>query len=113
MNELPTALGGVKEPLQFKGINVYASVNPDPNSRDAGLKNFLHKTLNQMVGYQVHVFDRKERRSADANGNVIIRTIEKGVDTRIVTDLFAGAINVFMSVFGTGATKYGQAAGAT
>lgn len=93
MNELPTALGGVKDQLQFKGINVYASVNPDPNGKDVGLKNFLHKVLNQMVGYQVYVFDRKERHSVDANGDKVIKTVEKGVDTRIVTDLFTGAIN--------------------
>ena len=93
MNELPAALGGVKDQLQFKGINVYASVNPDPNGKDVGLKTFLHKVLNQMVGYQVHVFDRMERRTTDANGATIIKTVEKGVDTRIVTDLFSGAIN--------------------
>lgn len=93
MNELPAALGGVKEPLQFKGINVYASVNPDPQSKDGPLKNFLVKTLNQMVGYQVHVSDRKERHGTDARGNHIVRTVEKGVDTRIVTELFSGAIN--------------------
>ena len=93
MNELPAALGGVKDQLQFKGINVYAFVNPDPNGKDVGLKTFLHKVLNQMVGYQVHVFDRMERRTTDANGATIIKTVEKGVDTRIVTDLFSGAIN--------------------
>jgi hypothetical protein len=96
MNELPTAFGGttaVKDPINFKGINVYASVNPDPAGRDVGLKNFLHRNLNQMPGYQVHVFDRKERRSTDDKGNIIIKTVEKGVDTRIVTDLFSGAIN--------------------
>src|SRR5437870_511299 len=81
MNELPTALGGIKEPLQFRGINIYASVNPDPQGKDVGLKNFLHKTLNQMVGYQVFVFDRKERRSVDATGQQIVKTVEKGVDT--------------------------------
>lgn len=93
MNEVPTALGGIKEPLQFKGINVYASVNPAIGSKDAPLKNFLLKTMNQMVGYQVHVFDRRERRSVDGHGDVVVKTVEKGVDTRIVTDLFAGAIN--------------------
>lgn len=93
MNELPTALGGIKDPLQFKGINVYASVNPDPQSNDVGLKNFLQKVLNQMVGYKVHVFDRKERRTTDAQGHTVIKTVEKGVDTRIVTDLFTGAID--------------------
>lgn len=93
MNELPTALGGIKEGLQFKGVNVYASVNPDPKSKDGPLKGFLLKNLNQMVGYRVHVSDRKERRSVNAQGQEIIRTVEKGVDTRIVTDLFAGAIN--------------------
>jgi uncharacterized LabA/DUF88 family protein len=93
MSELPTSLGSPKEPLQFRGINVYASVNPDPQGKDVALKNFLHKVLNQMPGYQVFVFDRKERRSFDANGQPVVRMIEKGVDTRIVTDLFAGAIN--------------------
>ncbi|MBZ0216091.1 MAG: NYN domain-containing protein [Fimbriimonadaceae bacterium] len=93
MNELPAALGGVKDQLQFKGINVYASVNPDPNGKDVGLKTFLHKVLNQMVGYQVHVFNRMERRTTDEKGVPIIKTVEKGVDTRIVTDLFSGAIN--------------------
>lgn len=93
MNELPAALGGAKDQLQFKGINVYASVNPDPNGGDVKLKSFLHKILNQMVGYQVHVFDRKERRTTDEKGNTVIKTVEKGVDTRIVTDLFSGAIN--------------------
>jgi uncharacterized LabA/DUF88 family protein len=46
-----------------------------------------------MVGYKVHVVDRKERWSTDANGNTIGKTVEKGVDTRIVTVLFSGAIN--------------------
>ena len=69
------------------------TVNPDPQGKDVKLKGFLHKILNQMVGYKVHVFDRKERRSTDAQGNTVIRTIEKGVDTRIVTDLFSGAID--------------------
>jgi hypothetical protein len=93
MNELPTALGGIADTLQFKGVNVYASVNPDPQGKDVGLKSFLHKTLNQMVGYKVHVVDRKERRATDISGNAVIKTVEKGVDTRIVTDLFSGAIN--------------------
>jgi hypothetical protein len=93
MNELPAALGGIKDTIQFKGVNVYASVNPDPDGKDVGLKNFLHKVLNQMVGYQVYVFDRKERRSTGPNGEQIVKTVEKGVDTRIVTDLFSGAIN--------------------
>lgn len=93
MNELPQALGGIKEGLQFKGVNVYASVNPDPRSKDGPLKGFLIKNLNQMVGYRVHVSDRKERHAKDAQGRDIVRTVEKGVDTRIVTDLFSGAIN--------------------
>lgn len=94
MNELPTALGDqTSTSHQFRGINVYASVNPDPKSPDAKLKNFLVRHLNQMTGYQVHIVDRKERRVTDANGNQIIKTVEKGVDTQIVTDLFAGALN--------------------
>ena len=98
MNELPSALGGVKEGLQFKGVNVYASVNPDPLGKDAPLKSWLAKNLNQMPGFRVHVSDRKERRSVDAQGRETVRTVEKGVDTRIVTDLFSGAINATYDV---------------
>lgn len=93
MNELPSAMGAQKKDgHQFKGVNVYASVNPAAGSKDQGLKNFLSKTMNQMPGYQVYIFDRKERISEE-NGVKVIKTVEKGVDTRIVTDLFAGAIN--------------------
>ena len=46
-----------------------------------------------MPGYNVFVTDRKERYSTDDKGNTVIKTVEKGVDTRIVTDLFSGAIN--------------------
>jgi len=46
-----------------------------------------------MVGYRVHVVERKERRTTDANGHASVKTVEKGVDTRIVTDLFTGAID--------------------
>lgn len=93
MKELPAALGGAADKLQFKGINVYASVNPDPQGCDVGLKNFLQKHLNQLPGFKVHVVDRKERRKTDSNGQTVIKTVEKGVDTRIVTDLFTGAID--------------------
>ena len=93
MGELPAALGLATENLNYKGVNIYASVNPDPQSNDAKLRNFLHKTLNQFPGFQVQVFERKERPSADATGQTTSRTVEKGVDTKIVTDLFEGAIN--------------------
>lgn len=92
--ELPTVLGTQPgSPINFRGVNVYASVNPQPGSKDEGLKNFLARNLSQMSGYTVHCVDRKERRSTDASGAQTSRFVEKGVDTKIVTDLFAGAIN--------------------
>src|SRR5688572_29014462 len=93
MGELPGALGTTQTPLHFRGASVYASVNPDPGGKDAKLKGFLHNIIGQMPGYQVHVFDRKERRTTDAAGATVIKTVEKGVDTSIVTEIFAGAIN--------------------
>jgi NYN domain len=93
MGELPSALNTTQTPLHFRGATIYASVNPDPGGKDAKLKSFLHNIIAQMPGYQVHVFDRKERRATDANGIPIIKTVEKGVDTSMVTDLFTGAIN--------------------
>lgn len=93
MGELPGALGSTATPLHFRGASVYASVNPDPGGKDAKLKGFLHNIISQMPGYQVHVFDRKERRATDASGTQIIKTVEKGVDTSIVTEPFSGAIN--------------------
>ncbi|MGX5719453.1 NYN domain-containing protein [Shinella zoogloeoides] len=90
--EIPQALGSTAQPCTYKGVQVYASVNPDENGKDAGLKKFLASTLGQMTGYTVNTKLRKARKDT-VSGQEITKYIEKGVDTQIVTDLFAGAIN--------------------
>lgn len=87
--ELPSVLGPSTPTLNFKGATVYASVHPGPSDKDKGLKNFLHNVLGQITGFKVHVVERKPRPEKDQSE----KTVEKGVDTQIVTDLFAGAIN--------------------
>ena len=91
--ELPQVLGPTGQQCYFRGAIVYASVNPDPNGKDAGLKKFLANGLGQMTGYTVITKDRKIWTERQDDGTEIKKTIEKGVDTQIVTDLFAGAIN--------------------
>jgi len=93
MNELPSVLGGGAQ-LVFKGVNVYASVNPQSGSKDEKLKGFLHNNLGQMTGYNVKVVDRKAKHDDCPHCNARIdRQVEKGVDVSIVTDLFEGAVN--------------------
>ena len=93
LSELPQSLGPTAQQCAFRGAMVYASVNPNPGSKDAGLKKFLSNGLGQMTGYTVLTKYRKHRSEKQSDGNVISKTIEKGVDTQIVTDLFGGAIN--------------------
>lgn len=91
--ELPTILGSVSQ-YMYKGTRVYASVNPAAAGQDEGLKRFLHNVLGQMTGYQVAVRDRRAKtEKCDKCGHVAHGTIEKGVDSLIVSDLFEGAIN--------------------
>lgn len=60
LSELPTVLGlAAGQGLSFKGVNVYASVNPQPGSKDEKLKHFLNRTPSQMGGFNVHTVDRK------------------------------------------------------
>jgi hypothetical protein len=91
--ELPAILGA-GTPYLYKGARVYASVNPAPGGKDEGLKKFLHNVLGQMTGFQVAVRDRRPKSDTCPHCNHEIRgTIEKGVDSLIVSDLFEGAIN--------------------
>ncbi len=91
ISELPPIVG-TGTILSYKGTQVYASVNPN---KDAKLKTFLHRGLGQMTGYKVMVRDRR-RKTDDCPhcSETIERSVEKGVDASIVTDLFEGAINV-------------------
>ncbi len=92
ISELPSILGPTSD-MQYKGTSVYASVDPRSCSMDMKLKGFLHNTLGQMTGYKVTAHDRRPKMDHCPHCNKgIPRTVEKGVDSSIVTDLFAGAL---------------------
>lgn len=91
--ELPAILGATGG-YSYKGARVYASVNPVAGGKDEGLKKFLVGTLGQMTGFQVNVRDRRPKRKTCPHCTKEIHgTVEKGVDSLIVSDLFEGAIN--------------------
>lgn len=93
MSELPGLLGGGQQ-FVYKATQVYASVNPMRGGPDEKLKRFLTDGLGQLTGYSVKVRDRRVRRESSRDKKQTVeRTVEKGVDTLIVTDLFEGAIN--------------------
>lgn len=92
MSELPNILG-TDYPLTFRGVQIFASVNPKSGSNDDGLKRFLHR-LNQETGFQVQVRDRRPKtESCPHCSGQTERMVEKGVDAAIVTALYEGAIN--------------------
>jgi uncharacterized LabA/DUF88 family protein len=93
MNEMSATLSDITDSLRFEGINVYASVHPSHRGKDVGLKHFFRNSLKKITGYKVHVVNRRVRSAVDGSGNNIIKTIEKGVDIRIATDLFTSAID--------------------
>ena len=93
ISELPTVLGSTAS-LVYKGTRVYASVISGSGGKDVGLKNFLHQTLGQMTGFNVEVRDRKPKSSECTHCHKTIwRSVEKGVDASIITDLFSRALN--------------------
>lgn len=81
----------------YAGTNVYTSWDP-ANSRDAGLRRFLN-VLDGFPGYKVIVKERKPRGPQNCPhchqpvthcphcSGEMKRTVEKGVDTALVTDL--------------------------
>ena len=86
----------------YHGCHVYASVDP-LSPKDEGLRRFLH-AMRGFTGYRVTVKDRKARgaykcpkcqadqRICTTCGGEIRRTVEKGVDTALVTDLIQAAV---------------------
>lgn len=85
----------------YEGTHVFASYDPN-KPKDAGLKKFLTNTLDRMTGVDVTVLERQKKRNyakcpscqaetktchvcnADMRG-----TEEKGVDTRMATDMIS------------------------
>ena len=87
---LPTELirhGYPKQDVRFCGIHVYASVNPH-SPKDLSLKKWLTNELRSYTGYSVSVFDRaRKQRPCPHCGEDIESTIEKGVDSALITDI--------------------------
>ena len=86
----------------YQGACVYASINPK-STKDMKLKDFLSNTLNRMGGYEVKIFERKSKKApvcqqchmeitkGPSCKSLLERTVEKGVDTAIVTDMLQHA----------------------
>jgi hypothetical protein len=98
----------------FEGMHVYASVDP-AKSNDAKLRSWLTNRLDKMPGTHVVVQERQKKRgyqkcphcqaeatTCDSCGGDLRGTEEKGVDTRIVTDMislaWANAYDVAMLI---------------
>jgi uncharacterized LabA/DUF88 family protein len=85
--------------LDYEGSTVYISCNPSSES-DKKLYHFAINVLDRFPGVGVTLVERKTRNPPTCNhchnqivdcphcGQRIERTIEKGVDTAIVTDMF-------------------------
>lgn len=86
----------------YEGACVYASINPK-SQKDLKLKDFLLNTVNRMPGYEIKIFERKakknpvcqdchtEIKNCPSCQSLLERTVEKGVDTAIVTDMLQHA----------------------
>ena len=86
----------------YEGACVYASISPK-SLKDLKLKDFLYNTINRMPGYEIKIFERKAKKNPICQSchfeikncpkcNMLLdRTVEKGVDTAIVTDMLQHA----------------------
>lgn len=101
---LPAALVQKASPKGvYVGTHVYASIDRD-NRADSGLSRFLH-AMDGFPGYDVIVKERRPAspvrcRECESNithcpscNKVLRRTVEKGIDTSLVTDLIKSAFD--------------------
>ena len=107
------ASNAVGRALSFEGTHVYMSYSPN-SKKDAGLRDFATNVLSRFPGVQVSLVERKAQSapicptchqpiaSCPHCGNAITRTVEKGVDSAIVTDMvkfaWEGALEVAILV---------------
>jgi uncharacterized LabA/DUF88 family protein len=95
MSETQSIIG---QPLTYDGTQIYISYDPS-NTKDAGLRDFAINTLDRFPGIQVNMTQRRPKNAPTCPqchiavdncprcGNTMTRTLEKGVDTAIVTDM--------------------------
>lgn len=90
----------------YAGTHVYASYDP-ASAKDVGLKKFLTNTMDAFPGYRVILKERKALNPAKCPhdgcrkpithcphcARELRRTVEKGVDTALVTDLIRYGID--------------------
>ncbi|MBI4673324.1 MAG: NYN domain-containing protein [Chloroflexi bacterium] len=88
----------IGRPLSYEGTHLYISYSPT-SSKDASLRNFATSVLSRMPGMDVSLVERKAQSAPICPhcyqaitvcphcSKTIIRTVEKGVDTAIVTDM--------------------------
>ncbi len=85
--------------IEYQGMNVYGSYDP-ASANDIGLRQWALNTLDKFTGVQVSMLQRQRKRSGPncpschqvishcpECGSDMRGTEEKGVDTRIVTDM--------------------------
>jgi len=84
--------------LQFEGTHVYLSFDPK-SAKESKLREWATNTLNRFPGVQVTCRERKWKSPPTCQschqeigqcphcGSAVLRTIEKGIDTAIVTDM--------------------------
>ena len=90
---------GADTPMSYQGMNVYGSYDPS-GKKDENLRRWASNTLNRFPGVQVTMIPRQRKRKGpvcpscrtemsqcQACGSDIRGTEEKGVDTRIATDM--------------------------
>lgn len=112
---LDAAAKKLGEKLIYSGVHVYASVDP---GGDASLRKFLH-AMDSFPGYSVTVKERKSRASPIRCTNCkaeietcpkcherLRRTVEKGIDAAIITDMIQMA---FDGVYDVGVLASGDA----
>jgi uncharacterized LabA/DUF88 family protein len=93
------AASAVGQDLSFEGTTIYISYYPRSEG-DRRLRNFAINVLDRFPGISVTLVERKSRNppvcphcheqilNCPHCGEALERTIEKGVDTAIVTDMF-------------------------
>ena len=101
LSDAAAAVVGSKEAVTYQGMNVYTSFDPR-STKDENHRNWAEDTLTMFPGVSVSVMKRRKKRNAPKCpkcykttdhcwncGGDMRGTEEKGVDTRIVTDMIS------------------------
>jgi len=104
--KLPTSLAAAAQaaaqqlgPLKVEDIRVYASINP---AKESKVRRWLDGVLDRQPGFRVFIRERQARvkpvhcgtcgvdtPACPSCSSPFVRAIEKGVDSAIITDMFA------------------------